>query len=230
MILTADELKWIDMRMEIYDIKYQEIYDEILDHIITAIEEKRKGGDQQDIKWLFQEVVDQHFKGFFGVENLAKEQEDIYKRGIKKLWIQNFKHLLNWPMLAFIVIALLLSFELPDVKMVQISLMIGCLLLAFSPVIATYFLLAGKFKTLKGKKSILKTQIVTRAAMPASLLNAIIYLPQLFVLWNEKADNWSIFKHIPPPVAMALVLFFMVLNLTVIRFCRQAMSSKVLAS
>lgn len=229
MMLTADELKWIDTRMEIYDIKYQEIYDEILDHVITAIEEKRKAGDRQDIKWLFQEVVDKHFEGYFGVEKLVTEQENVYKRGIKKIWLQTFRHFLNWPMLAFIVIALLLSFKLPNVKMVQISLMIGCLLLAFSPVLSTYFLLAGKFKTVKGKKSILKTQIVTRAAMPASLLNAIIYLPQLFVLWNGKADNWSIFKNMPPPVSMTLVLFFMVLNLTVMRFCREAMSTKVLA-
>ncbi len=54
MILSADELKWIDDRMMIYEIKYREIYNEIADHIITAIEEKRKAGDMGEIKYLFQ--------------------------------------------------------------------------------------------------------------------------------------------------------------------------------
>jgi hypothetical protein len=49
MKLTPEELQWINKRMDWYTIKYQEIYDEILDYIITAIEAKRAIGDNRPI-------------------------------------------------------------------------------------------------------------------------------------------------------------------------------------
>lgn len=228
MTLTTDELKWIDTRMEIYDIKYQEIYDEILDHVITAIEEKRKAGDQQDIKWLFQQVIDEHFKGLFGIENLAKQQEDIYRQGMQNLWLQSAKQYLTWPMLTFIVLVLLISLKLPDIRVVKIFLLSGCLLLAFSPVIYAYLSLAGKLHAVKGKKSLLKAQLITKTQIPAFLLNGMIYLPQLFFIFNNGAENWSAFKHIPLQVCITIMMFFVVLNLTAIRFCRKVIATKAL--
>ncbi|MET3979141.1 hypothetical protein ABIB62_001728 [Mucilaginibacter sp. UYP25] len=44
MILTPEELQWATDRMKIYDIKYQEIYYELFDHVITAIKAKRIKG------------------------------------------------------------------------------------------------------------------------------------------------------------------------------------------
>ena len=64
MILTTEELKWINKRMEWYDIKYQEIYDEIFDHIITGIEAARVSGDHRTIDIVFQRVVDNPFGGY----------------------------------------------------------------------------------------------------------------------------------------------------------------------
>lgn len=227
-MISGQELKWIDTRMEICDIKYQEIYDEILDHVITAIEEKRKAGDQQDIKWLFQDVIDEHFKGFFGIEKLAKEQEDVYRQGMQKLWLQSAKQYLTWPMLAFIVLVLLISLKLPDIRVVKIFLLLGCLLLAFSPVIYAYLSLPGKLNTVKGKKSLLRSQLITKTQIPAFLLNGMIYLPQLFFIFNNGAENWSVFKHIPLPVYITIMMFFVVLNLTAIRFCRKVVATKAI--
>ncbi len=230
MILTPDELTWIDERMKIYDIKYQEIYDEILDHIITAMEEKRKAGDQQDIKWLFQDVVDTHFNGYAGIESLAAGQERIYLKGVRKLWSQSFKYNLNWPILAITVVALLLSFYLPNIKVIRLVLMIACLLFAVSPMVYTQFALAGKFKTMKGKRSLLKSHLVTRSALPASLLNAIVYLPQIFFLSDDETDNWTILKHVSPPIIVAVLMLFLILNLTVMRFCREFIATNSLTS
>ncbi|MDN3583778.1 hypothetical protein [Mucilaginibacter flavus] len=223
MMLTKDELSWIDERMKIYDIKYQEIYNEILDHIITAIEEKRKAGDQQDIKWLFQQVVDDHFGGFFGLENLATGQKDIYLQSVRRLWNASFRYYLNWQMLVFTLVAILISFKLPDVKMVRVTLMSGCLLLAFSPLLYTYFSLSGKIKTIKGKQSLIKGHMVTRAYVPGALLNLLIYAPQFVLLFTNKDDNWSFFKHVPTTVVTAILMVFVLLNLTAIRFCKEMM-------
>jgi hypothetical protein len=223
MILTQQELSWIDERMKIYDIKYQEIYNEILDHIITAIEEKRKAGDKQEIQWLFQQVVDEHFGGFFGVEKLAAGQKDIYLQSVRRLWNNSFRYYLNWQMLVFTLIAILISFKLPDVKLVRAMLMTACLLLAFSPLLYTHFLLSGKIKTTRGKQSLIKGHMVTRAYLPGALLNFLIYAPQFVLLFTDKDDNWNLFKQVPPTIITAILMGFVFLNLTAIRFCKQMM-------
>ena len=69
MTLTGTELEWINKRMDWYDIKYQEIYDEIADHIITAIEKERQEGDNRTIDIVFQNVTDRDFGGYLGVVN-----------------------------------------------------------------------------------------------------------------------------------------------------------------
>ncbi|GAA3966401.1 hypothetical protein [Mucilaginibacter dorajii] len=223
MILTKQELSWIDERMKIYDIKYQEIYNEILDHIITAIEEKRNAGDEQGIRWLFQQVVDEHFGGFFGMEKLAAGQKDIYLQSVRRLWNNSFRYYLNWQMLVFTLIAILISFKLPDVKAVRAALLAGCLLLAFSPLLYTHFQLSGKIKTIKGKQSLIKGHMLTMTYLPGALLNFLIYAPQFVLLFTDKDDNWNLFKQIPPTIITAILMGFVLLNLTAIRFCKQMM-------
>ncbi|WP_184542633.1 hypothetical protein [Mucilaginibacter sp. FT3.2] len=224
MILTTDELKWIDEQMKIYDIKYQEIYNEILDHIITAIEEKRKGGDEQGINGLFQQVVDEHFGGFFGVEKLAARQKDIYLQGVRRLWSKCFRYYINWQMLVFTLAAILISFKLPDVKAVRAALLVACILLAFSPLLHTHFSLSGKIKTIKGKQSLIKGHMISQAVLPGALFNLLMYAPQFVVLLlTDGDDNWNLFKQVPPTVITTILMGFVLLNLTAIRFCKQMM-------
>ncbi|SDD63717.1 hypothetical protein SAMN05216464_102138 [Mucilaginibacter pineti] len=228
MKLSNDELMWINERMKIYDIKFQEIYNEILDHIITAIEEKRTNGDKRDILEVFQNVVDDHFGGYVGIENLSLEQEKIYLKSVKTAWMRSFKYYLNWPMLAFTVAAVLLSFQLPNVKFVRAFLLVGIFLLAFSPMVYAQIALAGKFRTIKGKKSILKGHLLTRTMIPATVLNSMIYMPQFFFIWNDNENYWSNFKHIPVAFFVPVLMLFVLLNLTAIRYCKEVIAAKSL--
>ncbi|MEO3404472.1 hypothetical protein AAFN85_11265 [Mucilaginibacter sp. CAU 1740] len=230
MILTADELKWIDDRLKIYDIQYREIYDEIADHIITAIEEKRKAGDTSEIKYLFQEVVDKHFDGYQGIEKLAASQESTYKQTVQSLWVQSIKYYLNWPALVLTVIAVLLSLQLPNVKIVRGLMLAMCVVLAFLPVIYAYTALPGSLRYLKGKKSLLRDHFITKAAVPAMFLNLVIYLPHGFALMSEKGDNWQLFNHILPPLGMLIVMAFVILNLATIRFCREFLAKSLIVT
>lgn len=68
MTLPAAEKKWLEERLKTYQIKYREIYYEILDHVILSVEQKRAAGDSTDISILFQQVVD----GQFGVTRALK--------------------------------------------------------------------------------------------------------------------------------------------------------------
>lgn len=228
MILNQDELKWIHNRMDLYEIKYREIYDEIADHIITAIEEKRKAGDTDEIKYLFKEVVDTHFGGYNGIEKLVKEQETTYKQRVQTLWGQSVRHYFTWPMMLFAVVALLLSLQLPNVKVVHISMMLMCILLALSPLAYAYTVMPDALRKLKGKKSILKDHFVTKAATPSMFMNMVIYLPQTFALWSQKSDNWRLFNHLIPPISILIVMAFVVLNLATIRFCREFLAKSLI--
>ncbi len=53
MKLTYWEMDYIHRRMKTYDIKFQEIYNELFDHIITAIEERRESVDTSSLDQMY---------------------------------------------------------------------------------------------------------------------------------------------------------------------------------
>jgi Ca2+-binding EF-hand superfamily protein len=116
MILSTQEIEWVKERMNIYVIKYQEIYDEILDHILTAIEERRKAGDDQNIESLFQNVVDDDFSGYIGIEVLAEDEEKLYQKKIRTIFYSNLKQQFNWKTLLIAVVLIAIAFQLPNVR------------------------------------------------------------------------------------------------------------------
>jgi hypothetical protein len=210
-ILSAEELAWAKSQMNIYGIKYQEIYDEVLDHILSAIEERRKNGDIQDIQSQFQQVVDDHFDGYWGIETLATEQEGLYRKSIYKKWQVNFKYYLNWPLLVVVIALVLASFQLPAGKNTHVVFLLAILLLGWSPVIYTYMALFNKLKVDKGRQSILKANLISRTYGPAMMTNC------LFCFGHNAISD------IPLYILALIAGIFMLLNLTCIRFCREIM-------
>ena len=71
MKLTAEELATVNKRLDGYHIIYQEVYDEIADHIITAIEIERAGGDERPVELLFDTVVEKQFPGNKTIQKIA---------------------------------------------------------------------------------------------------------------------------------------------------------------
>jgi hypothetical protein len=228
MILTTTELDWISDQMKTCKIKYQEIYDEIFDHMITAVEERRRAGDNRAIQLVFQQIIDEHFNGYTGVESLAVEQARIYCVKVKKLRIQSFKHYLSWPVLAFIAIAVGLSLKIPNNKLVSDVLKIVCTILAISPCFYAMTSLSGKMKTSKGKKSILESQVITQAVWLILFYNSFVNMPQYFIP-GDKGNHWSLFYHLPTPVLILVVIMFAWANLATIRFCKVMIATKTLA-
>jgi len=215
MSLPVDELKWIELRLEAYQIRYRSVYYEILDHIISAIEEKRQTGDNRNIESLFQQVVDGHLGGTEGIKKLVAEHEEIYKEGIKKLWMQSLKHYLTWQMLAFTIVVLLLSLKLPDVELVRSSVFVMCILLACSPTVYSYFSLRDRvMTTMDGKLSFFRVHLIKKASISAAIIFNVIYLLSPAVIANT-----------PTIILMALMMLFVLLNLASIHFCRQFTAS-----
>ncbi|MDB5117438.1 MAG: hypothetical protein JWQ79_2930 [Mucilaginibacter sp.] len=220
MILTADELLWVKERMKIYVIKYQEIYDEVLDHIISAIEEQRLAGNNKDIQILFQEVVDKHFNGYVGIEALALSEEKIFQKNIRDTFYKRFKQYFNWQLLFISIVLLALAYKLPNAKPVHVFFILGMMLLGCTPIIYAYVMLTGKIKTIKGKYSLLVTQLRSQMLLPLSIFQAAFFLPNLFDEANDHKDFYTL-NNVHPVILMAGLIFLMIINISYLQSCKE---------
>jgi len=226
MILSEEELNWIRDRMEYYDIKYQEIYDEVLDHILTAIEERRKAGDTRQILSVFQNVVDEQFGGYAGIEALAQSQAKMHHRNIRLLFLSQLKSWFNWQTLLIAIVLLAAAYKIPHSRPVHNFFVLTVFFLVFSPVIYAYSLLAGKIKTIKGKSSLFKSHLLGQMALPLIMFQCCLYIPGLFDEANNR-EQFSSIKNLGPVAMMAIVIFLSIINLSYIQTCRQIIEKKL---
>jgi hypothetical protein len=226
MILNTAEHQWVTERMKIYDIKYQEIYYEILDHILTAIEVKRSSGDKREISVVFQDVVDTDFGGYSGIEELAVKQQKIYSKYIGSSFNAIFRGYFNVKLYAFTVIAAGLAYTLPNNKPMHAVFFIAIILLAFSPLMYAFVLISRKVETIKGKQSLLKGRLVSQTYIPGMLLNGVIYLPAFFMDWGGDDNGFKLMQHWPLPILMVMLMFFAILNLSAINLCNQVLKKE----
>jgi hypothetical protein len=221
MKLSTAEIEWVKERMQIYVIKYQEIYDEILDHVLTAIEEKRNAGDRQPIDTVFQQVIDDHFNGFAGIESLADDEEKLYHIKINKLFNTNFKQQFNWKTLLITVVLLAVAYKLPNVRLVNKIFFGSIFLMALTPVVFVFLSLFGKIKTMKGKYSLIKKYLTAKVVVPMTVLNGIIYFPMIVTNMMGEDDDFKLVKHAPPLVMMTILVLFMIINSSYIQSSRK---------
>ena len=226
MILLPEEIAWVKERMKIYDIKYQEIYDELLDHILTAIEERRLAGNNKDIQVLFQHVVDEHFGGYSGIEALALNEEKLLRKGMRDAFFKKLKHHFNWAALVISLVLVVVAFKIPNVKLIHRVFAVAVFLLAGSPVIYAYILISGKIKTIRGKQSLLKTHLLSQVAAPLMLMQLFIYLPNLIDEVNDRKE-FATLNSLSPPVMMGLLMLLAVINFSYIQTCREIVAKKL---
>lgn len=226
MILTANETQWVTERMKVYDIKYQEIYNELFDHIITAIEQKRINGDDKDIQTVFQQVVDAHFGGYRGIDEVVSVQEKNYTAHIRRSFRKIFVACFNWKLLVFTAIAMALTMRLPNVKLIHNILLVLIFLFAVSPMVYTYIVITRNIKIAAGRRSLLKGQLFTQAYLPLIALNGVLYLPSIFFLNDNTSTGVRLFGQLPLPVLMLVAIFYLLLNASVINLCNQVIKKQ----
>jgi hypothetical protein len=225
MILTTEETQWVTERMKVYKIKYQEVYNEVFDHILTAIEDQRSAGDNRPILSVFQDVVDKHFGGYAGIDELAAGQEKIYSKRIRSAFKAIFNSYFNWKLLVFAVIVIGVSFSLPDNTLVHKVLLAVISFFAISPSIYT-FIYVSKVIRFGGKQSLLLQNLISQASLPAILLNGALYIPTLFFVDDNSSSGFKLFKQLPLPVLVVIMILFMLLNLSTITLCNKEMEKK----
>ncbi|MGZ3755633.1 MAG: hypothetical protein ACXVAY_09630 [Mucilaginibacter sp.] len=218
MTLSPTDLNYIIHRMEMYDIKYQEVYDEIKDHVISAVEDMRAKGDHRNIVDLFDHMMNAQFPGYWAFERISKEYEKAYRQKVKKVIWANMLHYLNWQTIPLIVLAVIVGFYLPHDKRVSVVFMVVMVVTAMAP----YFYVlrrANKIKPDAGKKSLVKNEIVRRAfllfAITSFLLNVVGWIGRDF---NVTYLNPRYFH---PIFYIVLLTFFIIYGLSAMRLSRQ---------
>src|SRR5580698_9586695 len=95
MTLNNNDIAYISQRLAAYPIIiYHEIYDEMLDHVISAIEVRRGNGDERDIELLYNEVIETQFGGMKGITKLVLQNVSAYNKYTRRIfWLQFRKYL-----------------------------------------------------------------------------------------------------------------------------------------
>ncbi|ASU33688.1 hypothetical protein [Mucilaginibacter xinganensis] len=218
MSLTTRELDWINKRMDWYGIKFQEIFDEIADHIISAIEVERAAGDQRTIDNVFDKVTERDFGGYLGVDKIVTAYERAYRSRITKGLLENFKFYLKRPGVVAVMLFALVGFYLPRTKVTVLIMLSGLLLTAIIPLVYAYRN-SPRITLDQGKQSIIESYMKTRALFLLTLINLIL------CLFGGAARTWDIVFLNPinyhPVIYMVLFVFFIIYGLSIIRLCRQ---------
>ena len=221
MKLTTIDLDYINHRMDTYDIKYQEIYDEIKDHVMSAIETARAGGDQKNIVDLFEQVVETQFPGYWAFEDISKAYEKAYRVKIRKAVWANMKYYLDWRGTILISVLLVASFYLPRTTVAMVILFTMLFLAAYTPVFYVYF--KSKALTIKeGKQSLVINHVRSRASF------LMIWSGVWMNLLGNSAKVWGIPSlaflnpmHYPSILLGIILVFFIIYGLSAIRLCKE---------
>jgi hypothetical protein len=218
MMLTSEELKWVSDRMQSYTIRYQEIYNELLDHVITAIEEKRKAGDSRAIDIVFEEVVSTNFGGCEGMETIARSYETEYRAKVSNLLKVSDWYYINMRSAFYAMAILLISYIFRDSDITRYVLFVSLLFAASYPPIYMFMKLRD-IRPSKGKKSLIYLHIRKTVVVPYILVNAQLYLS----VWNNKHGLFNLTPLILVPILALLVVY----GLGRMRLCNQEVGSFV---
>ena len=220
------ELDYVHTRMKDHDIKFQEIYNELFDHIVTAIEAKRLAGDTAAIEVMYKNVENAQFGGYAGIEEVARSHEMGYKAKVKKLIWANYKYYVNIWSLLFTSAAIIICNELPKTKSVKNMMVIFFAICVFYPLIYVFIKL-NCIKPEKGKQSLIYSHILRQAYFPILLFNMMIYLPKIPIMMFGGDTDFNVLKVLNPSIMALVIALLAIYDLSCIRLCRQELKQFV---
>ncbi|EMR02778.1 hypothetical protein [Cesiribacter andamanensis] len=140
-MLTPTQQKEVRLTLLNSDIRYYEVYEELSDHYLTAVDERMQAGTP------FDQALAATHQSFGKQEGLKKLEKSYRKSAIqhyRRLHWQEFKERFRWPHMVLIVLMGVLSYQLAE--LLDTRYVIGLIFaLSLSPFLFTIF--AGSKKT-----------------------------------------------------------------------------------
>jgi len=218
MKLSATDLEYINQRLDEYELKYQEVYDELKDHVLLAIETARANGDERDIGFLYNDMMNTQFPGYYAFEKIAGAYEKAYRVKIQRTLWANMKQYLSWQVIVIICMLLAISFYLPQNKPTALVFMVTLLIIAIIPQFYT-LRKTNSIKPPKGKRSLAKQYV--RYWGGVLLIFSNLLLNTIGFFGREYHINYLNPLHFYPAVYVLLISFFLIYSLSSMRLCRQ---------
>lgn len=135
MILSNQQIEYVETNLELYGVKSKDLRDDILDHICTYIE----SNDSKDFDTLYQEAL-QKFGGYASFQNLQRET-NMQKFAKKTIIINKLKFAAGCMVILLLVMSLV--FQMMQWPYANVWLL-GAILISILIVLPIHFY--GKYK------------------------------------------------------------------------------------
>lgn len=224
MKLPAEDYRWINEQLKGYKIRYQEIHDELFDHIVSDIEQHRAEGNPASLESLFQHIIFQ-FGGKDGIESIAKSQEFAYRKRISVLFWKIYGSYLDWKAIAFIILSCGICLYLPPVPLISQTLMVALYIISVIPIIYAF----GKMKAVKvtkGKQSMVTRYIVANSMLPTCIMSLFLNLPNAIDDILEKSNHVRPFINSHPVIPAFLLTWFIIYMASYFKLSRQELATR----
>jgi len=226
MKLTTTDLDYIDERLETHGLKYQEIYNEIRDHVILAIETARSAGDERAIESVYNDMMAVQFPGYYPFERISITYEKAYRARIKKTVWANVRYYLSpLNVIAIALVSLIAGYKLPETQTTDIVILVVFLIASVFPIIYAR-IKSAEIKTDNGRESIMREQIRNRALL---VFFNFFVVKIVFLMCREgwHATLLGASNH-NPAVDLFLIAFAVIYGLSIARLCRQEIKGPIL--
>jgi len=187
--LTKEQIKYIDHRLENDGIKYWDIRIEMLEHVVSNVENKlQQQSSENDFKEMVQEsFIELGWKENFnggGLESVFLQRLKIYSKGANKGIAKEYKEkLLDIKVIAAILILFiyLLSFR-NNIMVIKSSLALA--LLVFIGAVIWFSFRYKVFNSVRLNRSIIF------ASLPLSILNYLMFFPKVFLGYEKLSSSY----------------------------------------
>jgi len=196
------------------NVKYQETFNEVYDHVLTAADELPETGVSKPE--AFDAIIDNDFGGIGNLTQLEAERAKLVSSVIRKKQRQYQLSYFKLPLLLFTVLLAGVMYYAADAIPRKVVLII-VLIVGFSPAVIVALRGMVRFFNRKHQKASIKDKVIEQVGtLSMSLFNLFIFLPPLFV--ND--DNYKFFKQAHASLIVVTALFFFTYSFSFMRLYR----------
>ena len=189
MELTKEQIKYIDHRLENDGIKYWDIRIEMLDHVVSNVENKlQQQNSENDFKEMVQEsFIELGWKENFnggGLESIFLQRLKIYSKGTNKGIVKEYQEKLSdIKVIAAILIFFIYLFTFRN-NIIVIKSSLALALLIFTVAVIWFSFRYKVFNSVRLNRSIIF------ATIPLSILNCAMFFPKVFLGYEKLSSSY----------------------------------------
>jgi hypothetical protein len=189
MKITKEQIKYIDHRLESDGVKYWDIRIEMLDHVVSNVENKlQQENSENDFKEMVQEsFIELGWKENFnggGLESVFLQRLKIYSKGTNKGILKEYQEKLSDIKVIAIIVMLFLYLFIFQNNTFVIKSTVYLALLVFTVAFIWFSFRHKVFNSVRLNRSIIF------ATIPLSILNCAMFFPNFFLGYEKLSSSY----------------------------------------